>query len=72
MRIYEDGIYRDMTEEEENELLESEQNSQLSSEERIEQLEKQNKELSAMLNASIEANSDLEECLIEMAEIVYQ
>lgn len=37
----------------------------------LEELAKENKELSARLEAAIQANANLEDCLVEMAEIVY-
>lgn len=44
---------------------------QPTTEERLAELEKENKTLQAQLEASIQSNQMLEDCLVEMAGIVY-
>lgn len=44
---------------------------QPSTEERLAELEQQNKTLQAQLEASIQSNQMLEDCLVEMAGVVY-
>lgn len=44
---------------------------QLTTEERLAELEKENKTLQAQLEASIQSNQMLEDCLVEMAGVVY-
>jgi hypothetical protein len=67
--IVEDGIVAAMTE---REVPAPEPMTPVPTpEERLAQLEKSNTALSAQLQASITSNAMLEECLIEMAGIVY-
>ena len=74
MRIYENGIYRDMTAEEiaELEKLATEMPApEPTPEERIAALEAENKLLKEQVSAQADQAEFYEECIAEMAAVVY-
>lgn len=71
MRIYDNGIYRDMTPDEVSEYESALKDTADTEPDRLFALESENKKLASKLEAAIEANANLEECIVEMAEIVY-